>query len=161
VTLDDTHNANNATLREFAAGGVLTIAPGITIGGHSGSIGYDTAYNDGDPTNISLINDGTIAADVATIGGTAIVIHAPGTAAAASGFGFLNQSDGKVRAINSGILYVNAATWDNLGLITETSSTLNLGGSFTTAQAGISGTTGTGLSRSAGTVNLYGSLNAG
>ena len=55
------------------AGTTLTIGPGITIRGQSGTIGYSTYW--GGPQNVSVINQGTILADVA--GGTIAIYAQP------------------------------------------------------------------------------------
>jgi hypothetical protein len=54
-------------LRLTGAGTTLTIGPGITIEGQNGVIGYATAWGGG-PSNVSVINEGTVVASV--IGGT-------------------------------------------------------------------------------------------
>jgi hypothetical protein len=108
----------------------LTIEPGITIDGGTGTIIA------GDAANPALINLGTISADVS---GRTITINGTGS--------FDNQASATLSALNGGTLTINAAKWTNEGLIHEVSSTINLGGTFTAL--------GT-LTRTAGTVNLTG-----
>src|SRR5437867_2319483 len=147
----------------------LTLGPGITVRGHSGTVGYNpNCY--GGPSDVSVVNQGTIAADVS--GGT-IYVQAQS---------FINQ--GKVQGLNGGSLSIDSiadaagllisgggtltldGNWRNSGGLTGngstrtlpgnltkggasnvTKATLNLGGSFTMASLGV-------LNRSGGTVNL-------
>ena len=120
----------------------LTIGPGITVhGGSSGSSGARLGYSDwnGGASGTAIINQGTINADVA---GTSLTIY-PGNTGT-----FTNQ--GSLQASNGGTLNVNGA-WSNTGTISETNSTLNLGGSFSTAALSP-------LNRIGGTVNITGTL---
>ena len=71
VTFNNTSSSVDNTLQESVAGGTLTIGPHITITGGSGSIGYNSRL--GGPSNVSVINQGTINANTAgtiTIDGT-------------------------------------------------------------------------------------------
>ena len=56
-------NPSYNSLRVVNAGTTLTIGPGITIRGQNGAIGYNSNW--GGPQNVSVINQGTISADVA------------------------------------------------------------------------------------------------
>src|SRR5262249_39691937 len=103
-----------------------------------------------DPANVSVVNDGAIGAD-APPGGN-------GPSIAITGSAFTNNADGVVQATGGGVTEIDSASWRNAGRLTETNPTLTLGGSFPTAGVGISGTSGTGLVRSGGAVNLTGTL---
>ena len=63
VVFSNLSNSVYNTLQENVAGGTLTIGPGITIHGGTGSIGYNP--NLGGPSNVAVINQGTILADSA------------------------------------------------------------------------------------------------
>src|SRR5262249_7307442 len=52
-----------STLQENASGGTLTIGPGVAVHGGAGSIGYNPGL--GGFSNVSVVNQGTIAADAA------------------------------------------------------------------------------------------------
>lgn len=110
----------------------LTIGSEITIHGANAMIvnRYSTD---------TLINQGTISADVAQ-GEIKIGDQGPGT--------LINQ--GALSAINGGRLTLGGS-WSNAATLSETNSTLNLGGAFTTAGLGSFGGTG-------GTVNVTGTL---
>jgi hypothetical protein len=108
----------------------LTVAPTITIHGQAGSI-------DGE-TDSSLINQGKIAADVA--GGTISI--------APSGGPFTNQ--GTVET-DTGATVQLFGPWSNAGTFNVNGGTLNLGGTFATADVGTMVHTG-------GTVRLSGTL---
>jgi hypothetical protein len=113
-------------LMQVNAGATLTLGPDLTVRGSSGTLG-----NAG-----TVINQGTIAADTAR--GTLTV----------SGSGWSNA--GTLEALNGATLILTS-NWSNIGLISETDATLNLGGTFTTAGLGT-------YSRSGGTINLTGTL---
>ena len=84
VVFSNLSNSVYNTLQENLAGGTLTIGPGITIHGGTGSIGYNP--NIGGPSNVAVINQGTILADSAgtlTVGGASATNQ--GTFQAASG----------------------------------------------------------------------------
>jgi RHS repeat-associated protein/uncharacterized repeat protein (TIGR01451 family) len=104
----------------------LTLGPGITVRGHSGTIGY-RSYSGG-PQNVGVINQGIISADVSS--GTITISAEP----------FSNQ--GLAQAINGGTLTINNS-WSNSGTLVASGGNLNLGGSFSTAGLGaINGTNG-------------------
>jgi hypothetical protein len=114
----------------------LTIAAGVTVQGANGSI---TAPNG------KLDLKGTITADPTTVGSglinTILTVNANN--------GWLNE--GILQALNGGSL-TTAGSWSNTGTLTETNSTINLGGTFTPAAV-------SSLTRTGGTVNLTGTLN--
>jgi RHS repeat-associated protein len=131
----------------------LTVGPGITIRGKSGTIKQTVAAN-------PIILNGTVSADVAG-----------GTIQLGAGGAIVNQ--GLVQAINgatiSGIALVNnpgktissvgstlslSGAWANAGTIVATNATLNLAGTFTRATLG-------NFVRTGGTVNLTGRLQGG
>ena len=123
------------TLQENASGGTLTIGPGVTVHGGSGSVGYNANW--GGFANVSVVNQGTIAAD------------GPGTLTV-NGTNW--TSSGALRA--SGGTLALSGTWSSTGTLGESGATLNLGGSFTTAGLNLASFT-----RSGGAVNLTGTLN--
>src|SRR4029077_15406289 len=97
-------------------GVTLTIGPGITIHGQTGYVGWDPNF--GGDSEVAVINQGTIAADMA--GGT-IVLRADS--------GWSNQ--GPLQALNGGTLTL-PTTWSNSGGISVgAGSTLALQGSGT------------------------------
>jgi hypothetical protein len=112
----------------------VTFDTGITIRGARGTIGSGASP----AANEIWINNGTIGPDVS--GATMTLNTANWT------------NNGVWQAINGGILAISAANWTNNGTITETNSTLNLGGGFTTAGLGS-------YNRSGGSINLTGTLN--
>jgi hypothetical protein len=125
----------------------LTIAPGLTLHGQSGTIG--TRPLDG---TSAFINQGTIAADLAgrpagsTAAGTFVL----------TGSGWSNQ--GLLRVV-AGETLSTAGSWSNVGSFTIANGSLNLGGSVTTAGLGIfTPAPAANFSRVGGTVNLTGTL---
>ena len=66
------------------AGTALTIGPGVVVRGQSGTVGYSPVW--GGPSNVAVVNQGTIQADVA--GGTIAV----------NGTGWSNAATGTMRA---------------------------------------------------------------
>ena len=130
----------------------VTLGPGITVHGTSGSL---------DIISGSLTNQGTIDSDG---GGTLAIAGNPGTSWTNASGGIL-QAEGGTLALggpwsNAGQIVVNNSTlnlgnfadaWSDQGTITATSRTVNLGGSFTLVALGI-------FPRSGGTVNLTGTL---
>jgi RHS repeat-associated protein len=108
--------------------GTLTLAPGFLIHGQNGVI------------NGSFVNQGTIAADTAN-----------GTVALTGAW----SNSGSLEAQNGGTLTLGGSaqdTWSNTGTISQTNSTLNIGGTITAAGLGT-------ITRSGGTVNLIAVLN--
>ncbi len=136
------------------SGTILTIGAGITVHGQYGSIGYSSYY--GGSTAVSVINQGTIAAD--TSGGN-INVNASGAAFQNSGTvsasaGAINISAGSVGTVNSGTFSAGPA------------GTLNITGPYTQTSAGnfdeVLGGTTTGLygqTLISGTASLNGTLN--
>ena len=114
--------------RVVVMSGTLTLAAGFLDHGKSGAI------------EGSFVNQGTVNAD--TAGGTI------GLSGAWTSSGNLQATNGGTLTLGTGV----SDTWSNTGTITETNSTLNLGGNFTTAGLGT-------VTRSGGTVNLVGVLN--
>ena len=112
----------------------LTLGPNLTVHGGYGSINAGS----------SLVNQGTSLMNLGTIAG-----DLPGTGISIA-TGSLTSS-GNLQAIGGGVLSINAGNWTNTGLITETNSTLNLGGYFTTPAIG-------NYTRTGGTINLTGTL---
>src|SRR6185295_9826171 len=76
------------TLQVATAGTALTIGPGVVVRGQTGSVGYNPSW--GGPSNVAVINQGTIQADVAS--GTIAV----------NGTGWSNAGTGTLRALNGG-----------------------------------------------------------
>ncbi len=154
VVFSNGSNSLYNSLEENASGGSLNIGAGITINGGSGSIGYNPYYGSG-PSNVSVVNQGQILAGSAgtvTINGSNWTN--PGAIQASSG-GSLTlagswSSSGVIGVTGGGTLALNGA-WSNTGTISETSSTVNLGGTFTLASMGT-------FNRSGGAVNLTGTL---
>jgi RHS repeat-associated protein len=124
----------NALLLAYE-GTMLTIGSGITVHGQNGTIGYSPSYWGG-ATNVAIINQGTISADVS--GGSISINAQP----------FNNQ--GLAQAINGATLFLND-TWNNSGTLVESGGTIYLGGNFTMENVGA-------LSLASGTVYLSGSL---
>jgi hypothetical protein len=164
-------------LRLITGGTTLTIGPDLLLRGHSGQIGQSTSCI-GSPANVSVINQGTIVADVA---GGMIATRGEefineGTLAAENG-GHLNIQNlvgnlGDVALITGSTLTLNGSytndlkldlstnavlslngTWINAGGINTTNATLNLGGNFDLPALGD-------INRTAGRVNLTGTLDA-
>ncbi len=98
------------TLALVDGGTTLTIGPGITIQGGLGAIGYDSCVG---PGNVSVINQGTISADVP--GGTIYLNAQP----------FNNQ--GVIGATNGGTLLV-AGSCINSGSLGGSGGTVNFSG---------------------------------
>ena len=156
TVLFDASTTGSKILSADAAGMVLTLGPNLTISGGLGFI-QQAEFVGGATT---IINQGTISADDA--GGQGITIR-PST--------FSNEN--AIEAINGSFLTITAASWtneagatitatggstltfqddwNNLGTVTVTSSTVVLGGTFSTADIGT-------LTRSGGTVTLTGDL---
>ncbi len=127
-------NSSVNALRLTTAGTTLTIGSGITVHGHSGAVGYSA--NIGGPSNVALVNQGTIAADVA--GGTITLTGTNGVTNAATGM--LRASGGTLAVsslgANSGLISVGAGsivaiTGGFTNAATGTVST-DIGGTLTT-----------------------------
>ena len=119
----------------------ITVGPNITIHGASGTIGTGSA-------NSKLINHGTISADVS--GGELDVYFAYSTGTSGTNSGHLNALNGGTLAIKQ----IAGIGWTNTGTITETNSSLELGGTFTLDDLGT-------LNRTGGTINLTGTMAPG
>ena len=117
----------------FGAAGTMTIGNGITIHGKYGRLVNRLSTG-------TIVNQGTIAADVS--GGTINILDGTGT--------FVNQG---TLSVTNGATMTLTGAWSSTGTTTlGTGSTLNLDGTFTQAGMGT-------FNRTAGTVNLIGTLN--
>ena len=134
--------------------GTLTIGSGITVRGQNGNVGYSPAIG-GSPSNIAVVNQGTIQADVRggtiTVEGSAAAFLNSGTVNA--GLGAINISTGNVGTVNSGTLSAGPT------------GTLAITGPYTQSAAGslneVLGGSTTGLygkTSISGTASLNGSL---
>ncbi|HEY2589889.1 MAG TPA: hypothetical protein VGI81_29365 [Tepidisphaeraceae bacterium] len=122
----------NKTLNPAGAVTMLRISPGITIHGSSGFIENRYASD-------AIVNDGVISADT---GSGTITLPFPATGT------LINR--GTLSAANGATLTIDAS-WRNMGILTETNGTLNLGGTFTTHSVA-------NLRRVGGTMNVTGTL---
>ncbi|MBL8483215.1 MAG: DUF4347 domain-containing protein, partial [Rhodocyclaceae bacterium] len=149
------NNSNNG-LRVTNAGGQLSVGAGVTVTGSGGTLGYISGW--GGPSNVSVINQGSVGPDR---NGTIILAGSSVTnqgSLVASGGGTLSlqpvswtNAAGASMSANGGTLTLGGS-YSNLGNISATNATVNLGGSFTLAQLG-------NFTRSGGNVNLTGTLN--
>lgn len=117
-------------------GGTLTIAQGVTIRGTSGQVGEASQ---------AVANNGTIIADVS--GGTITV----------TGNGWSNQPTGQLLAQNGGTLNLTGS-WLNFGAISESASTVNLGGTFSVVALGAVTRVGGNVFITGTLLNAFGSL---
>ena len=147
VVFSNLSNSVYNTLQENLAGGTLTIGPGITIHGGTGSIGYNP--NIGGPSNVAVINQGTILADSAgtlTVNGTnwcnSGTIQAPAAAMLVAGRLVVQHRQVSIRR------QLNCGTWSNLG--DQRTSSRSTWAAVLLAWD---------FSRTGGTVNLTGTLN--
>ncbi|MGE4198775.1 MAG: GC-type dockerin domain-anchored protein, partial [Phycisphaerales bacterium] len=136
--------------------GTVTIAPSAVIRLAAGCGGGLTFNNSSVAT---FINNGLITAEAAgrtlnfnntTLTNNATLQVLAGTLDI-SPTNFSNELSGSVTAV-SGTTVSISGNWMNLGTITVTDATLNLGGAFTLGAAGV-------INRTGGTVNLVGTLN--
>ncbi len=111
ITLGDTGGSNRIGIDN---NGVLTVGPNVLIHGKNGTIGQ--AINIGGAA--TLINNGTIAADVA--GGTISLVPAAGV-----------SNNGVLSAINGGTLLLSSNVTGNVG------SSINAGAGSTVTQNGV------------------------
>ena len=130
--------ASRNMLRMTTAGTTLTIGPDVTVRGQSGTLGYSPNF--GGPTNVSIVNHGTVEADSA---GTITVRTPAGTL----------QSPGALKATDGNTLAI-------VSTIVNTENTLNLSGGGTIAIPGtlvqggiIAIAAGTTFNPSGGTLN--------
>ena len=142
--------ANNQILLGTASPLTVTIGSGIHIHGR-GTISQITAPS-------TLINNGTISADVAsqaltlnmsTLTNNAVTEAINGATLSIATGAWSNTATGTITATNSTLSLSGA--WSNANTITVTNSTLTLGGTFNTAGLGT-------INRSGGTVILTGTL---
>jgi RHS repeat-associated protein len=129
----------NTGLEAVTPGMTLTLGPGLTVRGgttaaDAGHIGYIPARNG--PANVSVINQGTISAD---LNGRGLVVH-----------GQAFRNDGLAQATQGGGLTL-ASPWTNPGTLVVDGGTLNLRGAFRTVDLGT-------VQRKDGTVQLSGAL---
>lgn len=122
-------------VRVTAAGATLTIGPNVTIKGTVGAVGFQGSG----PTNIHVVNQGTVGGDAA---GTGLTLNAATW-----------TNSGTIQARNGGTTSIIAPTWSNPGTFLVDNGTLNLGSTFTPAE--VVGH----LNRTGGTVNITGTLN--
>src|SRR4029078_76285 len=132
------------------------IGPNITIHGGSGSVGYNAGLSQN--ANVTVINQGTILADSAgtiTVNGANWVnqnmIQGSNGGNLTLGGSWSNSATGNIGITGGGSL-TTAGSWSNSGVMSESNSTINFGGSFSVSQMGT-------FNRSGGTVNLTGTLN--
>ncbi len=135
VTFNNGTDSAYDSLQEDAAGGTLTIGPGVTISGGTGTIGYN-AYVGGQST-VSFVNEGTIES-----GGAGTITL--------SGNAWSNS--GTITSSSGGTIDLAGTGWSNSGTVTAAGGTLNLGGTFASATLGS-------VMNAGGTVNLTGTLN--
>ena len=111
--------------------GTLTLGPGVTIHGQKGTLANTSGSG-------AIVNQGTISADVA--GGLIAIGSNNGTF---SNTGTLETKNGSTLTLSG--------PWSSSGTITVNNSTVNLGGTFTTAGIGT-------INRVGGTINITGTL---
>ena len=127
---------DNITLNHPSASNILTIAAGITIHGGGGAGGVGSTIDIG---AASLDNKGILSGDLTN--GSPLTIN---------GTNWVNE--GTIQAI-SGCAVTLSGSWTNKGTLAETSSTVNLGGTFTTSTSGVNAISGSG-----GIINFTGTL---
>ena len=109
---------DNALIVSEAAS-ALTIGPGVTVHGQTGTVGYDENVLS-TPTNVAVLNQGTIEADAS--GGT-ITIDGSG-----------DESTGALSALNGATLSVQGTNWLDTGTNdADATSSFLLDGSFSNA----------------------------
>ena len=106
----DTRNA----LMVASAGTTLTIGAGITVQGQNGYVGYDPNF--GGSPDVSVVNQGTIQADVS--GGTITV------------YGTDNQNAGSLNALNGATLSVEGTLTNTATVSVDSTSVLSLSGTL-------------------------------
>ncbi|HND53855.1 MAG TPA: LamG domain-containing protein, partial [Pirellulaceae bacterium] len=155
VSFSNLSNSPYNVVQQTTAGGTLTIGPGVTIHGGTGAVGYNSNY--GGSSNVTVVNQGTIIADSAgTVTVNGVNWSNAGAIAGSGGGNVLlagtsGLNSGALSIIGGGSLTIGGA-WTSPGTISETSSTINLGGTFNLAQLA-------NFTRSGGNVNLTGTLN--
>ncbi len=122
------------------ASGTLTIGPGITVQGQTGYVGYSPGIG-GSPSSITVVNQGTIQANVS--GGTITVQDAS------------TPNTGTLQATNGGTLSLQSSSFTPGGVIeADTGSTITIGGT-------IDNTGGTFSPTGSGTVAITGTVDGG
>ena len=138
---------NGTSLQETGTNGVLTVGAGVTIEtlpglGATAALGTISATGN----NSSIVFNGTVSAAAS---GATLLINGSDT-------GGIWTNHGAIESVSGGTLELGQPTttntWSNTGTITATGSTVELGGTFTTAGLGT-------FNRSGGTVYLTGTLN--
>ena len=120
--------------------GTLTIGSGITVQGQNGYVGYSPAIG-GSPSSITVVNQGTVQADVS--GGT-ITFEAGNI-----------ENTGTLSAANGGTLSVNGSSFTNTGAVdANTGSTISIGGTIDNSGSVFAPT-------GAGTVAITGTVDGG
>ncbi len=104
------------TLLVSEAATTLTIGPVITVRGQTGTIGYNSGLTS-TPTNVSVVNQGTIQADVAA--GT-ITIDGTG-----------DQNEGELNALNGTTLSIDGTVTNTGTVSVDSTSVLSLSGTLT------------------------------
>ena len=105
------------TLYMSGSAATLTIGPGITVRGQNGTIGYNSSLISGLPTNVAVVNQGTIEADVA--GGT-ITIDGTG-----------GENVATLNALNGATVSLQATNLQDIGTnYADATSAFSLGGSL-------------------------------
>ncbi len=118
------------------SGTTLTIGAGITVHGQYGSIGYSSYF--GGSTAVSVVNQGTIAADAS---GGNITIYGTG-----------NQNSGTLQALNGATLSLQGSSWQDSGVnYADATSTFSISGSFSNSGNTLA-LTGPGTFTSSGTI---------
>ncbi len=107
-------NSSGNSLREMASGGTLTIGSGVSVAGFGGSVGYSNYW--GGPTDVTLVNKGTIGPDHA---GTVYVAGASVT------------NLGTFQALGGGVLDARSATLTNLTNAALTGGVWSIGANST------------------------------
>jgi hypothetical protein len=127
------------SLRAVANAGQLTIGAGITVKGAGGTIGYNNQW--GGPANVTVVNQGNVGPDrpgTFYLAGASWTNNATVQATAGGSLNILQPTSwtnatGKQISITGGGTLSLGGTYSNLGDISATNSTVNLGSTFTLA----------------------------
>ncbi len=134
------NNGGYNALLEAVAGSTLVIGPGITIHGQSGTVGEYPSYPWYTATNVSLVNKGTISADVnqGTLNVVAQSVANSGTLEMSHGgnLQILNLDDAAGLTAGGGGTLTLSGVWGNSGTMVLNGSTLSIPGNASTAQFG-------------------------
>ena len=142
---------NSFSLYANTANQTLSIGQGVTVNGYGSLFGLGNVANYGtlslgSTAGTSSIQLGTFS-NYGTVNVPAGTVTIQNTALTNANGGNINVEAGATLNLDN-----STAIWSNLGNITETNGTLNLGGSFSLSAL-------TGLSRTGGSINLTGTLN--